>query len=86
MIHCFVFPTGEFVMRVFLTSNEAGGFADWVECEKGTTVGDFICDNCRNSSVSNLFIRVNSNSVDSSYLLNEGDRVTATPKKFDGGM
>ncbi len=73
-------------MRVFLTSNEAGGFADWVECEKGITVGEFIAKQCPNSAPNNLFIRVNSNSVDTSHLLNEGDCVTATPKKFDGGM
>lgn len=72
-------------MRVFLVSND-GGYSNWMEnVDKGTTVSEFISTHCPNSAPSDLLIRVNHNGVDPGYVLNDGDRVTATPKKVEGG-
>jgi hypothetical protein len=72
-------------MRVFLVSNE-GGYSDWIDnIEKGVTVSELISKHCPQSAPNDLMIRVNSKGVDPGYLLNDGDYVTATPKKVDGG-
>jgi hypothetical protein len=77
--------TGENKMRVFLTANDSG-YSDWVEnVRHGMTVSEFITEHCPDRAPSDLLIRVNHQGVEPSYVLNDGDRVTATPRKVEGG-
>lgn len=73
-------------MDVLFISNSGAGFADEVECEKGTTVGDFFKDMMKKGDKpENYLIRVNRQIVTESQVLQEGDRITVTPTKIEGG-
>jgi hypothetical protein len=77
--------TGERIMRVFLTANDSG-YSNWVEdVRHGTTLSEFVTEHCPDRAPSDLLIRVNHQGVEPSYVLNDGDRVTATPRKIEGG-
>ncbi len=71
-------------MRIHFSTNE-GGFADWMEVDAHTTISSLLAANCPNTCPNDVMIRVNSKAVEPGYVLNDGDRVTATPKKVDGG-
>lgn len=71
-------------MRVHFTSHE-GGYSDWMDIEAHTTISNLISSKCPGSAPNDLMIRVNSKPVEPSYVLNDGDRVTVTPTKIDGG-
>lgn len=71
-------------MQVLFLNNDGGGFADHVEVTDGMTVTDFLADRLPGRDLANYLIRVNRQPVARDYILQHGDRVTATPVKIEG--
>lgn len=71
-------------MRLLYINNDGGGFADYVEVRTGTTVSQFFDDRLPGREPSDYLIRVNRQPVPRDYVLQEGDRVSATPTKIEG--
>jgi sulfur carrier protein ThiS len=71
-------------MRILFINNDGGGFADYVEVAPGTTVEKFLCEKMAGRNASDFLIRVNRQPVAKDQILQEGDRVTATPTKIEG--
>ena len=70
-------------MKVTYLNNDGGGFANEVELDEGTTVSEFFSGEI-GGGADNYLIRVNRQTVNSGYVLVEGDRVTVTPTKIEG--
>ncbi len=73
-------------MRILYVNNQGGGFADYVQIEKGKTVEQFFKDKMPSEVSTDYLIRVNRQPVPRDYVLQEGDRVTVTPTKIDGAV
>lgn len=73
-------------MQVLFLNNDGGGFADHVEVSDGITVTDFLADRLPGRDLANYLIRVNRQPVARDYILQHGDRVTATPVKIEGAI
>ena len=71
-------------MRVLWINNDGGGFADYVNVAEGTTVDKFFNEKLPGSKAEDYLIRVNRQPVPRDYVLQENDRVTATPVKIEG--
>ena len=71
-------------MKILWINNDLGGFADYVHVNEGTTVQSFFKEKLPDREPSEYLIRVNRQPVASDYVLQEGDRVTATPVKIEG--
>ena len=71
-------------MRILWINNDGGGFADYVQVNDGTTVQSFFKEKLPGRESSDFLIRVNRQPVASDYVLQAGDRVTATPTKIEG--
>ena len=71
-------------MRVLFLNNDGGGFADHVEVAEGTKIDQFIGGQLPDYKPGDLLIRVNRQPVPRDYVLQEGDRVSATPTKIEG--
>lgn len=71
-------------MKVLFLNNNGSGFADYVEVADGTTVEQFFSQQVPDASPSDYLIRVNRQPVARNHVLQEGDRVTATPTKVEG--
>ena len=73
-------------MKILLLNNDGGGFADYVEAESNVTVAHFLSDHLPHSKPNDLLIRVNRQPASHDQVLQEGDRVSATPVKIHGAM
>lgn len=74
-------------IRVLLINNEGGGFADYINVPKGTTAeGLFAKQIGEGADPDNYMIRINREFCSSSQTLNEGDRISMTPKKIEGAL
>jgi sulfur carrier protein ThiS len=73
-------------MKIFYLNNSGGGFADNVEIQPDTTVGEFFKSRHKDDEPSNYLIRVNRQPVSADYILQDGDRLTATPLKIEGAV
>lgn len=73
-------------MQVLFLNNDGGGFADHVEVTEGMTVTGFLVDRLPGRDLANYLIRVNRQPVARDYILQHGDRVTATPVKIEGAI
>ena len=71
-------------MRIMYINNEGGGFADYVEVKRGTTVEQFFNEKMPDRKPEDYLIRVNRQPVARDYVLQENDRVTITPVKIEG--
>ncbi len=71
-------------MRVLLINNDGAGFADYVDVTDGTTIQKFLSDRLSQSRPGDLLIRVNRQPVSRDQVLQDGDRVSATPVKIEG--
>ena len=71
-------------MKILFINNLGGGFADYVTVAEGITVEQFFNQKMSGDSPADYLIRVNRQPVSSDYVLQEGDRVTATPVKIEG--
>ena len=71
-------------MRLLWINNEGTGFADYVQADQGVTVERFLEQQLPSRKPEDFLIRVNRQPVPRDYVLQEGDRVTATPLKIEG--
>ncbi|HVS73217.1 MAG TPA: MoaD/ThiS family protein [Phycisphaerae bacterium] len=71
-------------MRILFINNSGAGFADYIEVDQGTTIQSLLEKKVHNTQPEELLIRVNRQPVPRDYLLQEGDRVSATPVKIEG--
>jgi sulfur carrier protein ThiS len=72
------------MVKILFVNNLGGGYADYVEVAKGTTVDKFFSQKMPNSEAGDYLIRVNRQPVPRDYVLQEGDRLTCTPVKIEG--
>lgn len=71
-------------MKILFLNNSGGGFADYVDTAEGSNVEAFLTQHVHGYKTGNLLIRVNRQPVTKDYLLQDGDRVSATPLKVEG--
>ena len=71
-------------MKILWINNDGSGFADYMNVDEGTTVEVFLDKSLHGFKSENYLIRVNRQPVPKDYILQEGDRITATPTKIDG--
>ena len=72
-------------MKVLVINNDDGGFADHVEIAEGTTVHEMFQQHVKNGRPADYLIRVNRQPVPADQVLREGDRISFTPTKIEGG-
>jgi hypothetical protein len=71
-------------MQVLLVNN-ADGYCEWAEhVQPGMTVGEFVTKNCPDNTPFEAFLVRVTRCVTSSYVLNDGDHVSVTPRKVWG--
>ena len=70
--------------KILFVNNDGGGFADYIEIESDTTVEDLFLDQV-GGEASDYLIRVNRQPCASGQVLQEGDRISITPTKIEGG-
>jgi sulfur carrier protein ThiS len=73
-------------MQVLLINNDGGGFADHVEISAETTVQELFQQRVPDRQPSDYLIRVNRLPVAADQVLQEGDRISITPIKIEGGQ
>ena len=73
-------------MKVLYINNDLGGFADYLNIAENTTMEKFFNQQLSGRQAEDYLIRVNRQPVSREYVLQEGDRVTATPTKVDGAL
>jgi sulfur carrier protein ThiS len=71
-------------MKLFFINNQGSGFADTIEVEEGTTVGDFFAEKMPGRKAADFLIRVNRQPTPVDQVLQPGDRVSITPSKIEG--
>ena len=71
-------------MQILVINNDGSGFADYLEVETGTTVQQLFEKQVTNPKPENYLIRVNRLPTSHDQILNEGDRVSFTPRKIEG--
>jgi sulfur carrier protein ThiS len=71
-------------MRVLFINNSGGGFADYIEVERGTTVTQLFATKMPGAKAEDYLIRVNRLPVNADQVLQEGDRVSMTATKIQG--
>jgi sulfur carrier protein ThiS len=69
--------------RILYVNNDGAGFADYIAVDSGTTIEKFVKE--RDLAINRNTIRVNSQIVPNNYVLVDGDRVSITPTKIEGG-
>ena len=71
-------------IKVMYINNNGGGFADYVNTPKGTTVEAFFKKHGKGGNAENFLIRVNRQPSPRNQVLKAGDRITVTPTKIEG--
>jgi sulfur carrier protein ThiS len=71
-------------MRILFLNHDGGGFADHIEIEPGTTVDTLFRSQLKGAEPRDYLIRVNRQPVTAGQQLQEGDRVSITPRKIEG--
>ena len=72
-------------MKVLYVNNNGGGFADYIEIPEGTTVQQLFGQRVTSGRPEDYLIRVNRLPVPADQVLVEGDRISFTPTKIEGG-
>ena len=71
-------------MKVFAINNHGAGFADTLEVPEGTTIKALFHQMVPHGRPEDYLIRLNRGPVQADYTLQEGDRVSITPRKIEG--
>ena len=71
-------------MKVFVINNHGGGFANTMELPEGTTIQAVFEQTVPHASADDYLIRLNRGPVAADYVLQDGDRVSITPRKIEG--
>ena len=72
------------MVEVKYLNNDGAGFAGKKNVADGTSLGRFFSEQTDGGAPENYTIRVNSEPCEETYELQEGDRVTVTPKNISG--
>ena len=72
------------MIKVLLVSNDGSGFANNVDVEPGTTVGQLFSTQKPDVDPGTFTLRVNRDDVGLDYTLQAGDKVTMTPSNIEG--
>ena len=73
-------------MRILWINNDGSGFADYVDVQPGVTVDQFFKQQLTGAKPEDFLIRVNRQPVARDQVLQENDRVSATPTKIEGAL
>jgi hypothetical protein len=71
-------------MKIFVINNFGAGFADTIKVSQGTTVKTLFEQTVPHASPKDYLIRLNRGPVAADYVLQDGDRVSITPRKIEG--
>ena len=71
-------------MQILLINNDGAGFADHVEVADGTTVETLFHRHVKHPRSEDYLIRVNRLPAARDQPLQEGDRISITPRKIEG--
>ena len=71
-------------MRILWIDNDGGGFADYIDVAEGIAVEEFFRHRMPGRTPQDYLIRVNRQPVARDQVLQEGDRISATPLKIEG--
>lgn len=71
-------------MKVLFLNNGGGGTAQHLDVTDGTTVGTFLVDALKGERIADYKVRVNREIASADQVLQDGDRVSATPAKVSG--
>lgn len=71
-------------MQVLFINNQGSGYADYVDVAEGTTIDQFLEKKLPGHDAGDLLIRINRQPVPRDYVLQNGDRISATPTKIQG--
>lgn len=71
-------------MKIFVINNFGAGFADTVEIPEGTTIKTLFEQTVPHARPEDYLIRLNRGPVAADYILQDGDRVSITPRKIEG--
>ena len=72
--------------KILYLNNDGGGFADYVEIAEGTTVQVFFAERVSHGKPEDYLIRVNRQPASAEQVLQDGDRVSFTPRKIEGAL
>ncbi len=72
--------------RILYINNDGGGFADYIEVDEGTTVGELFAEKLPGSRAEHYLIRVNRMPAGADQVLVSGDRVSMTPNRIEGAL
>lgn len=75
---------GERKMNVLFLNNDGEGFAKRIEIGSETRLDDFLVENIDGFNADNFVIRVNRQPAERTYVLQDGDRISASPRKIEG--
>lgn len=73
-------------MRILYINNEGSGYADEIDIAENTTVDQFFTIKMQGKEPGDYMIRVNRQPVTRDYILQQGNRVTITPRKVEGAI
>ena len=71
-------------MKILFLNHDGGGFADHIEIEVGTSVEKLFESRMKGAQPEDYLIRVNRQPCSAGQVLQEGDRVSITPRKIEG--
>ena len=71
-------------MKILFLNHDGGGFADHIEIEESMTVEALFQSRMKNARPEDFLIRVNRQPCSAGQQLQEGDRVSITPRKIEG--
>ena len=74
------------LVNIHVVNNDGGGFAERKEFHLGTTLEQLFRAVCPNGAANDYVIRVNRSGSERDYVLQDGDRVTITPRKIEGAL
>lgn len=73
-------------MKILYINNDSSGYADYINIAENTTIEQFFAIKMQGRDENDFLIRVNRQPVAKDYILQDGDRVTITPRKIDGAL
>ena len=71
-------------MKILFLNHDGGGFADHIEIDEGMTVETLFQSRMKNARPEDFLIRVNRQPCSAGQQLQEGDRISITPRKIEG--
>lgn len=73
-------------MKIFYINNSGAGFADQIDVQDGTTLGQLFASKMPGCHPGDYLIRLNRQPAGSEEPLTDGCRVSITPVKIEGAL